>query len=378
MVELVELPEIVFNEQDVPPILNNIIALYEGLSGRNVNRADPEMFFFNSLAHIILLQNVAIDASAKSVLLRYASGWVLDYIGDFTKTTRLEAAYATTTLEFTLSSTFVVPVTIPAGSRVSPEDAQGELYFATTQDIVIPAGQTSGAVSARSLTAGIVGNDFAVGTINTIIDPLPFVQTVSNITVTAGGADREDDESYRARIRGAGDSYSTAGPEGAYIYWAKTASSAIADVAAFSPAVREVTVVPLLENGVMPTPEILAAVKSVLNDRKVRPLTDVVTVQAPTVVDYKIEFTYYIDEADASDEAVIKKSVDDAVSAYVLWQRSALGRAINPAELVKRVMAAGVLRIDMANMLPAFQALEQSEFAVADSITVTYGGLESW
>lgn len=378
MVELVELPDIVFNEQDVPPILNNIIALYEGLSGRNVNRADPEMFFFNSLAHIILLQNVAIDASAKSVLLRYASGWVLDYIGDFTKTTRLEAAYATTTLEFTLSSTFVVPVTIPAGSRVSPEDAQGELYFATTQDIVIPAGQTSGAVSARSLTAGVVGNDFAVGTINTIIDPLPFVQTVSNITVTAGGADREDDESYRARIRGAGDSYSTAGPEGAYIYWAKTASSAIADVAAFSPAVREVTVVPLLENGVKPTPEILAAVKSVLNDRKVRPLTDVVTVQAPTVVDYKIEFTYYIDEADASDEAVIKKSVDDAVSAYVLWQRSALGRAINPAELVKRVMAAGVLRIDMANMLPAFQALEQSEFAVADSITVTYGGLESW
>ncbi|OPG98418.1 hypothetical protein B2I21_08695 [Chryseobacterium mucoviscidosis] len=378
MAVLVELPDIHFNEQDIPPILNSIVSFYEQTSGRTVNRSDPEMIFFNSLAHIILLYNVTIDATAKSVLLRYASGWVLDYIGDFSRTPRLEAAYATTKLEFTLSSTLDVPVTIPAGTRVNSEEYDNDLYFATNQTITIPAGGTSGSVSSRALTAGVASNGFLIGSIDTIIDPLPFVQTVSNLTVTAGGADREDDESYRDRIRGANDAYSTAGPEGGYIYWAKTASSAISDVAAFSPALREVTVVPLLEGGVTPTPEILAAVEAALSDKKVRPITDLVTVSAPTPVSYKVEFTYYIDEANASDEAVIQQAIANAVSSYTLWQRSALGRAINPSELIRRVMAAGALRVDHTSLLPQFQVLEQSEFAVVDDVTVTYGGLESW
>lgn len=378
MAVLVELPDIQFSEQDVPPILNSIVSFYEQASGRTVNRADPEMIFFNSLAHIILLYNVTIDATAKSVLLRYASDWVLDYLGDFTNTPRLDAAYATTTLEFTLSSTFAVPVTIPVGTRVSPDDAEGELYFATNQTITIPAGQTSGTVSARSLTAGIASNEFEVGSINTIVDPLPFVQTVSNLTESAGGADREDDNAYRDRIRGANDAYSTAGPEGGYIYWAKTASSAIADVAAFTSAPREVTVIPLLENGVMPTPEILTEVEKILSAKTVRPITDLVLVIAPTPVVYNIEFTYYIDEVNASDETVIKQAVEDAVASYTLWQRSALGRAINPSELIRRVMIAGALRIDNQTLLPQFRALEQYEFAVPDQVNVTYGGLESW
>ncbi|MNW36143.1 Baseplate J-like protein [compost metagenome] len=378
MAVLVDLPEIAFNDQDISSIQNSIVSFYEELSGRKVNRADPEMIFFNSLAHILLLQNVSIDATAKSVLLRYASGWVLDYLGDCTDTPRLEASYATTEIRFTLSTPLVISQTIPIGTRVSPEDSDGEFFFVTTQDLDIPAGTTSGTVPAKALTPGMMSNGFGAGVVNTLIDPISFVKSVENTRETAGGADREDDESYRYRIRGANDTYSTAGPEGGYIYWAKTASSAIADVVAFSPSPCKVTVVPLLEGGIMPTPEVIAAVETALNDRTVRPITDFLTVSAPTQISYEIKLTYYIDEASAADEAIIQQAVSNAVDAYALWQRSALGRAINPSELIRQVMAAGALRVDLSGLSPSFQELEQNQFAVNTTTNITYGGLRSW
>ena len=48
--------------------------------------------------------------------------------------------------------------------------------------------------------AGKVGNGYAIGTINKILDPLAFVSTVENIDVTGGGSDVESDEQLRERI----------------------------------------------------------------------------------------------------------------------------------------------------------------------------------
>ena len=60
-----------------------------------------------------------------------------------------------------------------------------------------------------------------------IVDPLPYVSAVSNTTVTAGGVDEEDDDSFRERIRTAGASFSVAGPAGAYRYFAMSAAPGI-------------------------------------------------------------------------------------------------------------------------------------------------------
>ena len=68
-----------------------------------------------------------------------------------------------------------------------------------------------------------------------LVDVFPYYDRVENITVSAGGAERETDSAFYERMRESMESFSTAGPSGAYIYHAKTASPLVADVAALSP-----------------------------------------------------------------------------------------------------------------------------------------------
>lgn len=80
---------------------------------------------------------------------------------------------------------------------------------------------------------------YAAGTITTLVDLIPYIESVTNLTETAGGDDGEPyteagDNRLRERIRLAPAKRSTAGPELAYIYWAMTADSSIIDVKAVS------------------------------------------------------------------------------------------------------------------------------------------------
>ena len=174
--------------------------------------------------------------------------------------------------------------TIAAGTRL----AAGNLIFATIEDLNIPIGSRTGEITARCGTTGPDGNGFLPGQINALVDRNPFVQTAVNITESAGGADVEALEAYRLRIRNAPESFSVAGPDGAYAFWAKTASSAISDVAVWSPEPGHVNVVPLLEGGVLPSQEIVDAVTDILSQRTKRPLTDFVHVLEPDIVPYEV------------------------------------------------------------------------------------------
>ncbi len=54
------------------------------------------------------------------------------------------------------------------------------------------------------------------GQINELVDPIPFVSRVENISTSYGGSDIENDDKFRARIQIAPEHFSVAGPEGAY------------------------------------------------------------------------------------------------------------------------------------------------------------------
>ena len=85
--------------------------------------------------------------------------------------------------------------------------------------------------------------------------------------------------------------------------------------------------------------------------------------------------TYYIARADATQATAIQTAVADAVAAYELWQRSKLGRDINPSELIRRVMAAGALRVFVTT--PAHTVLTAAQVAIpSTAAVVTFGGLE--
>lgn len=371
-VSLADLPDIEFADTDTATIEQGIITYYESVSGKKLYPGDPVRLFLEALAAIIAQQRIIIDTTGKRELVRFADGDFLDHLGALTLTGRLAAANAVSTVRFTVAAALSFAVPIPAGTRVSPD---GTILFSTTAYAEIAAGTLYADVPVRCDSEGAIGNGFVPGQVNRMVDVIPYVTTVANTTVSTGGADSEADDSYRERIHLAPEKFSVAGPTGAYEYWAKSAHQDIIDVAVYSPAAGEVNIRPLMTGGVLPTGEIISLVDSAVNDRSVRPLTDQVTVEAPDAVDYDLTLSYYISTDNATLATQIQAAVQAAVSGYVLWQRSAIGRDINPSELIRRVQNAGAKRVEVAS--PAFQALPLWQVAQDNTVTITYGGLEA-
>lgn len=371
MADLSSLPDIDFIEVDAEKITNDIIAVYEALADRSLYPGDPIRLFLTALAQLIIQQRVLINETAKQNLLRYATGDILDHIGIKDNVPRLEATAALTTMQFTLSAPLSSVTVIPAGTRVGPAGGNG-LYFETRAQLEIPIGATTGTVDAVCMSPGTIGNGFYPGQINVLIDPIPFVQGVSNLTVSSGGANEETDDAYRERIRIAPESFSVAGPDGAYKFFAMSASPLIVDVSVRKASPGVVEIRPLLQGGQLPDQEILDLVLAACSDRKERPLTDHVQVLAPEIVGYGLEVTYWLPTGTL--EASKKAAVEQAVEAYKTWQKSKLGRDIDPSELVARMKAAGAKRVVVT--LPTYQEIEEYQVAVENAVTVNYGGLE--
>lgn len=369
---LKSLPDILFVDASKEAVEALIIGEYEKAANRTLAKGDPVRLFLLVIANIIILLLNKINETGKQNLLRYASGKNLDHLGALVGAERIPASAATTTIKVELSAALGNNATIPAGTRFTAGD---NVFFSLDHTMIITAGQLTGQGSATCTQSGSIGNGYLAGQIKTLVDPLPYVKSVSNVTTSEGGADIEDDESFRAAIHEAPEKFSCAGPDGAYKYFAKRASALIVDVAVTSPAPGEVNIMPLLQNCVLPEEEILEAVAAVCNDKSVRPLTDKVTVKAPTKVDYNINVNFYIDRANEARATTIQSEVKAAVDAYALWQKSKLGRDINPSELIRRVMEAGAKRIVVTE--PAYKVITETQVAVANTINVSLGGLES-
>ncbi|MBQ3449572.1 MAG: baseplate J/gp47 family protein [Synergistaceae bacterium] len=369
------LADIIFAEKAADEIEHEIITLYERLAERTLAKGDPVRLFLETIILIIVQQRSLIDYAAKQNLLAYASGDYLDHIGALLEVTRLEASHAMTTLKFTLSESQSSVVIIPAGTRASP--GGGNILFATTESVEVPSGSTEITVTAECTVSGVQGNGYIAGQIRRLVDPFPYEMTVTNITESYGGSDKENDENFRERIQIAPESFSVAGPKGAYEYYARSAHQDIIDVAVIGPPEIEagyVRLYPLMKGGELPSQEVLDAVLAKCGADDVRPLTDCVSVHSPETVSYALNVKYYIDRAKATQSTEIQVSVESAIHEWVTWQRSKLGRDLNPSELNHRIISAGAKRAEITS--PSFRVLKSSELAVPSSMTITFGGLE--
>ena len=90
------------------------------------------------------------------------------------------------------------------------------------------------------------------------------------------------------------ESFSTAGPINGYIYWTKSVSPAVADVAVTSPEPCVVDVRVLLQNGQQATSGVLKEIEDALNASDIRPLTDKVTVSAPETVAFDLSLIHIL------------------------------------------------------------------------------------
>jgi phage-related baseplate assembly protein len=346
-----------------------LVKQYETLTGRTLYPADPERLILNLQTYALALINNNINYTGRQNLLAYASGQFLDALAELYNIKRLPAQPAKTILRFSIDEPLGFDVVIPAGTRVSA----GEIVFKTTEEAKIQTGKTYVDIPAECETAGTIGNGFSIGQISQLLDPLPYVTKVLNVTMSMYGVDEEDDERFRERIRLSIERFSNAGSREAYIYHTKTAHQLIDDVEVYSPSPGVVKVLFLLKGGELPSPEMLQLMQKHLSDEKVRPLTDQVFVSAPEVVSYNINLLYYIHQKDEAKVAYIQQNVEKAVQDFILWTGSKIGRDILPEELVRRIKEAGAYRIVVNS--PLYTPISIEQVAKGTIQAIQYGGL---
>ena len=174
--------EIDFVETNVETIETELLNMYEEIMNESVAPGSPVRLFIMWIAQVIVQQRVIINDSAKSNVPRYARGEYLDSLSElFWDEQRLKSDYARAMFRFYLSEAQQVNIEIPAGTRITPD---GDLMFATTETIMIKAGQTYGDVEAVCETAGEIGNDYKPGQINIIIDPYDYYDHAENTETT--------------------------------------------------------------------------------------------------------------------------------------------------------------------------------------------------
>lgn len=374
--ELQNVPEVSFIDglalQDVrDQIIRDYTEKYQELTGEGVvlSDADPVRLVLLTFAQQFYQGLQYVDWAGKKNLLKYSYGTALDNLAANKGIKRNPASYAETVVQFAMQNVRESATGIPAGTRVS--NLAG-VYFMTTSYAEIPIGETTVDVQAVALDAGVVANGLPIGSIDQIVDPVPYIYEVKNITASTGGTDAESDDKLTERVYLYPSSYSTAGAEAAYIYWAKTFRADVSDVNAYSPAPGKVTVLFMLDSGT-PNAEDIASMTEHLSAKTVRPLTDHVTVQAPTPINYNINLTYYIDSADSAKAISIQTAVTQAVAEYKTWQRI-IGRDINPSQLIRKIMDAGAKRV--AVTAPVHTPVDSISIATLGTEAVTYGGLE--
>lgn len=372
MKSIYDLKEIEFVEIDVSEIEAKSIAMLENELGKNLYPGSPERILMLSLLSIVIQQRALINDTGKQNLLAYSRDGKLDHIGALVGEERAEYTFAYTTLKFKLSTALNFVHVIPKGTRVT---ADGLIYFEVKDNIEIPIGITETEVPATCVVPGEVGNRFLPGQINIIVNPFPFFQSVENITESYGGLDNESDDQLRQKIHEAPESFSVAGPDGAYLYWARKASPLVVDAEVYSPTPGVVHLVPLLENGDIPTDEIIDVIFEVCNYRDVRPLTDQLEVLKPIIVNYDLDIEYWISEENKPFINQINQSIEKAIGEYELWQKRKLGRDVNPSKIIEMLMRAGAKRVNINS--PAFLVLEKNQIAYLQNKDVIYKGVEN-
>lgn len=377
--KLYDLPDISFidnisYEQILEEMIRDYEKKYEEVTKRKVvlRPGDKEHIHLRIEAGQYFQMYQILDHAAKMNLLKYSKGDFLKHLGAFKRTFIQEPKAAVVTVRFILSEVRREVIYIPQGTRVTAGDG---IYFATDDYAEVMSGDTCVDVNCTCETAGMVGNDYIIGQIATLVDPVPYVRSVENVTKSEGGTGEETEKSFRERIFLAPSSYSVAGPSDAYEYWVKQYNSAaIEDVKIHEPREAMVDIRLLLRDGKLPNQPFCHGCLEYLKEQPIIPLTDIVFVSAPDVEKYNLKATYYIARSDINNMAVIQKSIESAKDTYLRWQRTKIGRDINPDALTEFVRAAGGKRIVIES--PVFTSIPETSVAVEESVEFIYGGIE--
>ncbi|KHA70058.1 baseplate protein [Pseudomonas chlororaphis] len=367
-----ELPKPEFIKIDPAALEAELIARYEQKSGKTLYPAQIERLYIDQIAYAVSRLQMSIQHAGEQLLVRFARGPILDYLGELVATPRLLAKPARCTVRFSLPNTPVQPRLIPTGTRVSTQDAK--LTFITDRDIVLPINQTQVTVTATCQTVGEQGNGWTTGQISVLSNSPAQELTATNTTTTTDGAENENDDRYRERIILAPEAFSNAGSRAAYRYHALALHQSILDVAVHGPDEGEpdghVALYPLTDTG-LPTDELLEQIEDQVSGEKLRPLCDTVSANAPLEVQYQIRasITFY----ETADPKTVMPLIQAAAEAYAAERRAGLGRDVVPEQLTALLQVAGVYRAELKQP-QTLRELQSNEWANCTAIKLSNAG----
>ncbi|WNO10438.1 baseplate J/gp47 family protein [Teredinibacter sp. KSP-S5-2] len=181
----------------------------------------------------------------------------------------------------------------------------------------------------------------------------------------------EDDDRLRYRSQLSYEGYSTAGPEGSYIFHALAASPLVKDASVQSPTPGVVVVTVLSNDGAgIASDALLQTVNAHLNDKTIRPLTDQVLVQSAEVIPFTVEAELIL--FSGPDESVVEQAALIALDDY-LNARHRLGHDITLSGMYAALHQPGVQQVNLLS--PAQNILVQrSQVAWNTEKKITLGG----
>jgi len=189
----------------------------------------------------------------------------------------------------------------------------------------------------------------------TAVPPLPAVM--------------ESDAEFRRRIQLSPEGYTTAGSRQSYIFHALSADADVLDADAVMTAAGSVTVYVLSRTGDGTAPvATLSAVDSAVNGELARPMTDQVTVQSASIVEYAVEaeITVY----PGPDASVVKAAAEDALAQFIVDQH-AMSRDVNLSGIYAALHQPGVQNVTLLSPAANLEiAAGEASYCTATTITL--------
>lgn len=213
------------------------------------------------------------------------------------------------------------------------------------------------------------------------LDQIAARYNVERLLIDAGNPDAtppvpptyESNDSLRRRVQLSFEGFSTAGPEGAYVFHSLGSDARVLDADARSPVPGQVVVAVLsrVGSGVAPS-DLLAAVNAALSDEDVRPLTDQVLVESAAIVNYAIiaQLTLY----PGPDATVVLNAAKAAAVAYAETNHR-LGRDVTLSGLYAALHQEGVQNVLLTSP-PASIAIARNQASYCTGITITSVGID--
>ncbi|KWN07024.1 baseplate assembly protein [Burkholderia ubonensis] len=195
------------------------------------------------------------------------------------------------------------------------------------------------------------------------LDHLAALFGIRRLTITPADPEHnvaavmESDIDLRARTQLAPQSFSVAGPEGAYVSHARNAHGRVLDASAVSPAPCEVLVTVLARDGDgTADQQLVDAVTAALQADDVRPLTDKVTVRAAEILRYAIRARLVFFAG--PDRAVALAQANKAMKKYA-DDMHRLGMEVTLDGIYAAARAAGVQKVILESPLAGIPATKQ-------------------